>query len=51
MKKNKKILVEISYIDFEFDDIEKAVAFANTASEAIQDDKDIKVTITFEEDE
>lgn len=48
--KNRKIVVEISYIDFEFDDVDKAVKFAETAASAIQEDKDIKITITFEEE-
>lgn len=57
MKDNAKakILVEIAYLDFKFDDVNEAVKFAEIANKAMvrnsRDNKSVTVTITFKDDE
>lgn len=47
-----KIIVSISYFEFEFDDINEAVKFAETAQRTItEDSRKVSVTINFGEDE
>lgn len=48
---NMRILVEIGYMDFKFDDVEKAVDFAKTALANSVEDKRVEIKITFGEDE
>lgn len=51
MKENKKILVEVGYFDFEFNDVNEAITFADMAHKTIKNEKQVKVTITYEEEE
>lgn len=51
MKENKKILVEVGYFDFEFTDVNEAITFADIAHKTIKNEKQVKVTITYEEEE
>ncbi len=46
----KKILVEIGYNDFVFDDVAEAVAFAETAKKTNTDDRSVNVSISFEDE-
>ena len=47
----KKIKVEVGYYDFIFDDVEKAVNFAETAVKTNKDNRSVSVHIDFCDDE
>ena len=50
--KKRKILVEVGYKDFVFEDITKALLFADMAYASNKDESDeVKITIRYEEDE
>ena len=51
---SRKIIVEISYLDFEFDSLNEAVLFADLANKSLTEDttnKKVTITVMYEEDE
>lgn len=46
----KKIIVTLKYNDFEFENIDDAVNFAETAKRTTTEDIEIQVNVTFEKE-
>ena len=50
----KTVVVEVSYLDFEFDSLNEAVLFADLANKSLTEDttnRKVKITVMYEEDD